>query len=391
MFPRAQFAARATGASHRRLAHRMLLLAGFFLICIAPLRAQEAPPGTIGRVEGKDISIEGGAAAGSGNAVRAPSIYVSNGSVVTVHSGHARMALVDGGLIDICGPAKFTLLQSSGAITLALNFGRLHVILPLATALRIFTPTIVATPLDISGGRRDITVGLDLNDSLCVLAASGALRLEQQFSGDILDVPQLGEFFLAGGRLTPVAGTPGSCRCEDLQVRAAPPPPPPPPIPDAVLNEKPMVAQAPQPAPPRAADPQPAPAPAPLVSVGVLADANEAHPVAAPPKSETPEAPPVSVPEYKIMMPPLAFSANSPEPPPDPTPDLIMLVRVAHVERDWQFTGHVEAQPHIEEVAQRSPTASAPQPPQSQSQPAQQPAKKKRGFWARLKHAFTGS
>jgi hypothetical protein len=386
MFSRAQFVARATGASHRRLRHWLLLVAGVLLICLAPLRAQEAPPGMIGRVEGKDISIEGGVAA-NGGAVAAPSIYVSNGSVVTVHSGHARMVLVGGGLIDICGPAKFTLLQSSGAITLALNFGRLHVILPLATALQIFTPTIVATPLDISGGRRDITVGLDLNDSLCVLASSGALRLEQQFSGEILDVPQLGEFFLAAGKLMPVAGTPGSCRCEEMQVRAAPPPP----IPDAVLSAKPAVAQAPPPNSPRPADPQPVPEP--LVSVGALADANDAHPIAAPPKNETPQPPPVSAPEYKIMMPPLAFSANSPEPPPDPTPDLIMLVRVARAERDWQFTGHVETAPHFEEVAQRSPEAGAfaSPPQQSQAQPAQQPPKKRRGFWARLKHAFTGA
>jgi hypothetical protein len=382
MFPRAQFARCTIRFSGRTLLKLLALLAGMLLICLVPSRAQDAPPGTIGRVEGRDISVEGGAAAGSGNAVSAPSIFVSNGSVVTVHSGQARMVLAGGGLIDICGPAKFTLLQSGSAITLALNFGRMHVILPLATALRIFTPTIVATPLDISGGRRDITVGLDLNDSLCVLAASGALRLEQQFSGEILDVPQLGEFFLAGGKLIPVAGTPGSCHCEEAPIYAAPPPPP---IPDAVLNTKPTVAQTPPAAPPPAADPKPAPEP--LVSLGVLADANQAHPTPAVPKKVTPDSPPISVPEYKIVMPPLTFSANSPEPPPDPTPDTIMLVRVARAERDWQFTGHVET-PHVEEVAQRSSPASA--QPQPGPQPAQKPQKKKGGFWARLKRAFVG-
>ena len=354
-------------------------LAGFLLVYAGSLCAQEAPPGAIGRVEGKDISVEGGTAAGSGNAVRAPSIFVSNGSIVTVHSGQARLVLVAGGEIDVCGPAKYTLLQSGGAITLALNFGRAHVILPLATTLRIFTPTIVATPLDISGARRDITLGLDLNDSLCVLATSGALRLEHQFSGEILDVPQLGEFFLAGGKLMPVAGNPGSCRCEELQVRAAPPPPP---IPDAVLDARPTVAQNPPPAPPPAADPEPAPEP--LVSVGVLANANEAHPIPSPQKNMAPESPVVSIPEYKIVMPPLTFSANSPEPPPDPTPDLIMLVRTAHVERNWQFTGRVEA-PHLEEVAQRGASVESAPP-----QPTQKPEKKRGGFWARLKHAFVG-
>ncbi|MGA8223418.1 MAG: hypothetical protein WB780_17355 [Candidatus Acidiferrales bacterium] len=380
MSPRVQFVRSTVRVPCRGVLKLAALFAAILLVCLSPLRAQEAPSGTVGRVEGKDISVESGAAASGGNAVNAPSIFVSNGSVVTVHSGQARLVLVAGGEIDICGPAKFTLLQSAGAITLALNFGRVHVILPLATSLRIFTPTIVATPLDISGGRRDITVGLDLTDSLCVLAASGALRLEQQFSGEILDVPQLGEFFLAGGKLMPVVGTPGSCRCDELQVRAASPSPPPP-IPDAVLDARPTVAQAPPALPAPAADPEPAPQP--LVSLGVLADANGAHPVAAPQKNVTPESPPVSIPEYKIVMPPLTFSANSPEPPPDPTPDMILLVRTAHVERDWQFTGHVEA-PRIEEVAQRSP-ASGPPP-----QPAQKPEKKKGGFWARLKRAFTG-
>ncbi len=89
--------------------------------------------------------------AGSGTATVAPSIFVANGSVITVHSGMAQMTLLAGGEIDICGPAKLTLLESGTAVTLALNFGRLRVQLPAATSLRIFTPTIIATPLDISG------------------------------------------------------------------------------------------------------------------------------------------------------------------------------------------------------------------------------------------------
>ena len=128
-------------------------------------------------------------------------MFVVNGSVITVHSGQAHMTLAGGGEIDICGPAKFTLLQSGPAITLALNFGRMRVQLPAAAQLRIFTPTIVATPIDIGGAPRDFTVGLDLSDSLCVVATSGALRLEHQFTGEGLIVPQSGEFFLAAGKL----------------------------------------------------------------------------------------------------------------------------------------------------------------------------------------------
>ena len=224
MHPRAQFAPCATRAFKHRLTPLLPRLLVLLMMGMAPLRAQDAPPGTIGRVEGRDISVDGGTAASGGNATAAPSIFVSSGSVITVHSGQARMVLAAGGEVDICGPAKLTLLQSGGAITVALNFGRVHVILPVTTTLRIFTPTIVATPLEIRGERRDVTIGLDLSDSLCVLATSGALRLEHQFSGEILDVPQLGEFFLASGKLSPVAGVPGSCLCEEPQARATPAP-----------------------------------------------------------------------------------------------------------------------------------------------------------------------
>jgi hypothetical protein len=385
MHPRVQFAPCTTRASEHRLARLLPLPFVFLLLCIAPLRAQEAPPGTIGRVEGKDISVEGGAAASGGNATIAPSIFVSSGSVVTVHSGQARMVLAAGGEVDICGPAKLTLLQSGGAITVALNFGRVHVILPVTASLRIFTPTIVATPLEIRGARRDVTIGLDLSDSLCVLATSGALRLEHQFSGEILDVPQLGEFFLAAGKLSPVAGVPGSCQCDEPQARGVPAPV----IPDVMIAPK--LEPVPDQASAAPAQPGPAPAaaeqaPEPLVTVGVLADANEAHPIAAAPNNAAPDAPALSIPEYKIVMPPLTFSANSAEPPPDPTPDMIMLVRVARADPQWQFTGHVEA-PHLEEVAQRTAAPAEAQPPIA---PPKKEEKKKGGFWAKLKRAFVG-
>jgi hypothetical protein len=383
MFPRAQFANRTIRLSRRELVTQPLLALGFLLFCLAPVRAQDGPLGAIGRVEGKDVSVEGGAAAGGRNAGMAPSIFVSNGSVVTVHSGLARMVLFAGGEIEICGPAKFTLLESGGAITLALNFGRVHVLLPVTAILRIFTPTMVATPLDIRGTRRDVTIGLDLSDSLCVLAASGALRLEQQFTGEILDVPQLGEFFLAAGKLSPVAGTPGSCRCEEFEARAAPAPV----IPDVIIAPK--VDPAPTATTPPATRPDPAPraaepVPEPLVTFGVLASANEAHPVKPRQNQEVPDPPAISNPEYKIVMPPLTFSANSPEPPPDPTPDLILLVRVARAEPQWQFTGHVEA-PRLEEVAQHTSPSTEAQPPQ-----APKKVKRKTGFWSRLKRAFVG-
>jgi hypothetical protein len=337
-------------------------------------RAQEAPPGAIGRVDGNDVSVEGGAAAGKGTATVASDNFVGSGSVVTVHSGQARMTLVDGGQIDICGPAKFTLLQASNAITLALNFGRMHIQLPAVTLLRIFTPTIIATPLGIGGEASDIAVGLDLSDSLCVVAMNGAVRLEHQFTDESLIVPQAGEFSLAGGRLLPVAGLPGSCQCGAEQSGI---PPTPPPIPEEGLTTPAAVAKA------TAESRSPASTAEPPVEFSIPAHANEGHPIA-PPEENTAPAPPVdSMPLYKIVMPPLTFSASAAVPP-EPAPDMILLVREVQVEPAWEFTGHVEA-PRSEDVAQRALA------PHGQIQPPPESGKKKSRFWRALKWFFSGS
>lgn len=397
------------------------ILFALALLAPASLRAQ-LPPGTIGQIEGKDISVEGGIPVpGTSPGSAAQNIFVSNGSVLTVHSGQARLTLLAGGHIDICGPAKLTLLQAGAAITVALNLGRLRVQLPAETSLRIFTPTIIATPLDIGGGPRDINVGLDLNDSLCVMAASGALRLEHQFTGEGLIVPQSGEFFLAGGKLVPVAGAPGSCLCAEMHPSVAPLSTPSVPIPrvPATVTDQAQLAPPPELKPDsnpaakaelKGSTPPPKPQPDPPVQLAVLAHANESHPVTPPKPSEPPPPPPVSIPEYKIIMPPLTFAAGSesaPAAPPDASPELILLVRTAHVQPDYEFTGRVEApaarvdntalvassQPVLQPKPAKQKSASK----SSSSQAPQQPAasakqeKKKSGFWSSLKRIFGGN
>jgi hypothetical protein len=353
-------------------------------------RGQLAPPGAIGRVEGSDVSVDNGTAGESAAAPAAhgsPS-FVFNGSVLTVHDGKARLILVAGGQVDICGPAKFTLLQSGASITLALNFGRIHLQLPPSTPLRIFTPTMIATPLDIGGASREITAGLDMNDSLCVVASSGAIRLEQQFTGAGLIVPQSGEFFLSAGNLVPVAGAPGSCECTPLHVQSLPPQ-----IPlmgvtsrDQLNVEQYPSEATPTPVPPTAVA-EKEPAPEPNVQLRILARANETHPTLPAPKDAAPPPPVVSVPEYKIILPPLVYSASSsPAPPEDPALEAVLLVRTVHVEPDYQFTGHVEA-PHLETVAQKTSSS----PGKQGAHEANSSGSKKEGFWARLKRAFGGS
>jgi hypothetical protein len=376
-----------------RIVALLILTCTAFLACSPLSQGQQAPPGAIGRVEGNDVSVDNGTAADNapGAAHGSPS-FVFNGSVLTVHDGKARLTLAAGGQVDVCGPAKFTLLQSGASITLALNFGRIHLQLPASTPLRIFTPTMIATPIDIGGASREITAGLDMNDSLCVVASSGAIRLEQQFTGAGLIVPQGGEFFLSAGNLVPVAGTPGSCECTPMHSQSLPPPQIP--VMGVTSRDQLNVQQYPSEAAPAAPAPTPPaavvekePAPEPNVQLRILAGANETHPILPAPKDAAPPPPVVSVPEYKIILPPLVYSASSwPAPPEDPDVGAVLLVRTVHVEPDYQFTGHVEA-PHLEMVAQKSSSS----PGKQGATDANSSGGKKEGFWARLKRAFGGS
>lgn len=398
MFSRFQFT--RTADALLPLARKTAAPLGFFILLSCPIfaRAQDAPPaGTVGRVEGNDISVDGGMAAGLGIEGAAPSMFVGNGGVVTVHSGQAKMMLTAGGRLDICGPAKLTVLQSNGAITLALNFGRVHIELPASTTLRIFTPSIIATPIDIGGAARDVAVGLNLDDSLCVLATSGALQLEHQFTGNKLIVPQAGEFFLASGQLVPVPGAPGSCACAEMESRATVRPPvvaPSVPAPSDVMLTAPVTA------PPAAANSARADAPAaqpvapePSVSYSILGHADESRPVPAVPKNPVPAAPAItpviSVPVYTAVA-PLMYSAGDPRPP-DPNPDMVLLIREARVDPDWEFSGRVEA-PGFAAAMQHALGVTSAASPSLAAAASQPPAKEKKkgGFWSRFKKIFGG-
>ncbi len=391
MFPQFQFVPSAGRVS--RSASRALLgfLAGIILLCPLVARAQDSPFGAIGRVEGRDISCENGTPTNGATSTVGTSLYVSNGTVVTVHSGQALLTLFAGGQVSICGPAKITVLLSGDAITLALNFGRVRAELPANTQLRIFTPTIIGTPLDIAGGSRDVTVGLSLDDSLCVTATSGAIQLEHQFTGEKLIVPQAGEFFLSAGRLLPVAGKPGSCQCTSAVPGPTPPPNPPSPDYATTVIPRPSPQPAPEPAP-VAVEPAPEPVTKPIIEYSVLVQANETHPVVPPAKNAAPATPPAPNPVYTAVLPPLSFTAGSPTRPPDPAEDMVLLVREAQVSPDWEFSGHVVA-PEFAQAMQHAlgekPAASQAQSP-SDNPPAASPAKKKGGFWASLKKAFGG-
>jgi hypothetical protein len=127
------------------------------------------------------------------------------------------------------------------------------------------------------------------------------------------------------------------------------------------------------------------PAADPNVQLRVLAKEDEVHPLPQPEKNATPPPPPpTAMPIYKIVMPPLGFSATSPSPPEDPSLDAVLLVRTVHVEPEYEFAGHVDAPPAGSSVA------SASSAPDSQGKSKVHKEQKNGGFWAGLKRLFGG-
>jgi len=372
---------------HRSAHWIRIALALVFIVSALPrVQARQSLPGAIGTVRGGDVSVENGVPGDTTSTGALADIFLASGSVVTVHSGHARMTLTSGGEAEICGPAKFTILHAADAITLALDFGQVHITLPGTTDLKIFTPTIIATPIDIGGATRDFSVGLNLDNSLCVLATGGALRVEQQFTGDKLVIPQSGEFSLAAGTLSPVAGAAGGCRCVPVERIAAQPSAPPSPAVATNAAESAPVVLPPSSAPAKNADATQIIAPDRSVEYSRLAASTNAQPNVAAKNPSTPVAA-VDVPIYTVVAPPLVFNAGHPTPS-EPSPDLAMLIRSAQVQPDWQFTGHVGSPEFVKAMQNALGTQTA-----ATAAPASKPAKQKSGggFWAGMKRIFFGS
>jgi hypothetical protein len=310
-------------------------------------------PAVVGRIEGDDLEVV--TTTPSGIEKDAAPTVVASGSDVTLRSGHALLLLNAGGEISICGPAHFKMIKSSGALTLALDYGRVHPSLESADAFTIYTPTIVATPISIAGGSRELTVGLDQSGEMCVLTAHGAMRVEPQFSAQSMIVPQGGTVSLSGGQIDSLQVDASACSCDYPRAH--------------------MEAPASKPAPP----PHSRPA---AQDVGALASP-------LPPQSRRTEnsAPPTASaagePVYTVLMPPLSFDANSPASPPDPAPETILLVREVRLRPSVEFRGHVNPAP-TQAVARPAPPQSASAPAPSDDPPPASP----RTFFERVRTFF---
>jgi hypothetical protein len=291
--------------------------------------ASPEPAERIGRMDGPGVVLRAGVAGLVPVAAGAP---LESGSVVGVADEYARIVLDEGGEIAVCGPARFSLLKSGGALTLALDYGRVRPRMPAGLDLNVLSPFVVATPIAIGEGPRDVVVGIEVGGEMCVAAERGALRLENQFSGETLVIPQSGEFALLDGRLAPVRAGAAPCRCEAPMVREP-----------VLLAQR----EPPEPEAEPAANPAPAPLrespparPAAGASLRPPADSAARSSAAS---REPPAAPAVEPAQWRAEMPPLVFDAAAPEPLPPPEPEYALLIREARATSGLVFRGEVES------------------------------------------------
>ena len=177
----------------------------------------------VGTIEGDAIALQG-----------PMNVEVVNGQVKTmlhsgndirVKSGQAEIDLVEGGKIAICGPAHLSLLKSGGALTVAVDSGVVHIHVETAPSITVYTAQIQAKPIAIGDGAQDVLIGFDAAGVMCVRTESGAVRLENQLSGQSVIVPQGGDIQLNNGGLEGITNAGGHCECEILTTKEALPPP----------------------------------------------------------------------------------------------------------------------------------------------------------------------
>ena len=315
----------------------------FLLLCAAALlsfpaffasaapRADDTPSDAVGVIEGESIQISGPM---SVEVVHGQvKTMLRSGSDIHVKAGDARVDLVEGGSFTICGPAHLSVLKSGGALTIALDTGTIHVHINRQPSLTIYTPQIKASPLAIGSGPQDAVVGFDSPGAMCIRPNGGAIRLEQQLTGQSLVIPQGGDVLLTNGQLDNLTNSAGRCSC-DLQEKS---------------SSAPSVEVS------RLATPE-----------EIRERASHANSVDAPPAQKSdPSVGPI----YQIYAPPLVYDAKA-KVQRDFDPKLIILVRKIRVRPTLIFQGRVEGQA----VASAAPPPPKPIATLSPAKPANPPA-----------------
>lgn len=308
------------------------LLVGVGLSPNTNATADDVPKEAIGVIEGSAIQVSGPMTVEVIGGLT--KTMLRSGSEIQVKSGSARIELIEGGQLVICGPAHFSVLKWGGAITVALDSGTIRAHVNGEPALTIYTPQIQAKPIAVGDAMEDIFVGLDQAGAMCVRANRGAVRVEQQLTGQSIIVPQGGDIQLTNGQLEGLRNIPGHCVCESAR-------------PDSARPE-----------------------------IGRLATEEEVRKNAVETKKSEPAAASAEKPEpiYQVFMPPLRFDASA-KVQPEPDPQMILLVRRIRVRPTLIFQGRVEgeaiatlaasAKPETSRAGQTKPVPPVKSPPDS--------------------------
>jgi hypothetical protein len=294
------------------------------LIASAAGRPDEPPSDAVGVIDGESISVTGPK---SIEVVQGQvKTLLRSGSEVRVKAGSGRIDLVEGGQISVCGPAHLSVLKSGTSLTIALDTGTIHVHLEHELEVHIYTPQIQAQTVAIGDGPRDALVGFDTSGAMCIRAIRGAIRVEQQLTGQNVLIPQAGDIFIFNGQLENLRPSAGHCACDLQDAKATPPPEP---------------------------------------QVGQLATAEDLRKRTSDAKPNSPPvpdtAPAKEEPIYQVFMPPLIYDAKA-KVQPEPDPKMLILVRRVHVRPTLIFQGRVEGDAKPPAKPTQAASSSAPKP-----------------------------
>jgi hypothetical protein len=323
----------------------VVLLLGAVAAFAAPFRAaaqqsaaQEPQGEVIGTIEGNAIALKGPMSVQVvGNEVKT---LLRSGVDVRVKAGHARVDLVGGGSIAICGPAHISMLKAANGLTIALDSGTIHARIEGNLALTVFTTQILAKPIAIGDGPQDLLVGFDTPGLMCVRAGRGAVRLQEQFGTQSVVVPQGGDVTLANGQLEGMRVNSALCACEPYAVEMA----------DNSKGSAPEIST-------------------PATSEEVKKSTPLKNPL--PPKKiggpVDPPRPDIA-PTYQVYMPPLRYDASQ-KVQDEPDPKLIVLVRRVRVRPTLIFESRVEGEAAPMEAKSLAAAAVKPQAPGTKTSP----------------------
>lgn len=292
--------------------HAILLVAGVVLLgavfrTVLAERPDEPPSDSVGVIDGEAISVTGPM---SMDVVHGQvKTILRSGADVRVKSGNARIDLVEGGQISICGPAHLSVLKSGASLTVALDSGTIHAHIEREPALTIYTAQIQAHTITIGDGAQDVLVGFESPGAMCLRANRGAVRLEQQLTGQSVIVPQTGDVLLLKGQFENMGSAAGHCTCE-LQIAKVVPLPPP--------------------------------------EISQLATAEEVRKNSLNAKADRQSAPAekpavIEEPVYQVFMPPLIYDAKA-KVQREVDPRMIVLVRRVRVRPTLIFQGRVQGE-----------------------------------------------